>query len=174
MEYYPKDFEKMYKTALDVGAQYLILGEHFTMDESDESSFYAFSSTDNAEKLKNYASTVAEGIKTGVFTYVAHPDIIKFVGDEDVYINEMRKICEASVEYNIPLEINFLGMREKRMYPRDSFWQIAGELKCPVTFGFDCHSARSAYDERSLEKAEELVKKYNLNYIGKPDIIYIK
>ena len=174
MEYYPHDFQRMYKSALELGARYLILGEHFTSDESQEDSFYTFSATDSEDRLKEYVSVVTEGMATGVFTYVAHPDIIKFAGNDSVYIREMRKICEASLKYNVPLEINFLGIREKRTYPRDIFWQIAGEVKCSVTFGFDSHSVDSACDDKSVEKAMELVDKYNLNYIGKPDIVFIQ
>ncbi len=174
MEYYPRDFQRMYKSALELGARYLILGEHFTSDESQEDSFYTFSATDSEDRLKEYVSAVTEGMGTGAFTYVAHPDIIKFVGDEAIYIREMSKICEASIKYNVPLEINFLGIREGRMYPRDIFWKIAGEAECSVTFGFDSHSAGSSCDDKSIEKAMELVNKYGLNYIGKPDIAFIQ
>jgi len=34
-----------------------------------------------------------------------------------VFKTEMRKICVASKEYNIPLEMNFLGIRDNRCYP---------------------------------------------------------
>ena len=43
-----------------------------------------------------------------------------------------------------------------------------------MTFGFDAHDVPSAFDEKSLKKAKMLVEKYNLNYIGKPDIIDIR
>ena len=39
-----------------------------------------------------------------------------------------------------------------------------------MTFGFDAHSVKAAFDGASLVKAEETVKKYNLNYIGRPEI----
>jgi len=50
------------------------------------------------------------------------------------------------------------------------FLEIAGEEKSPVMFGFDAHSTEAAYDGKSILKAKELVKKYNLNYIGRPEI----
>lgn len=86
----------------------------------------------------------------------------------------MEKICRASKEYNIPVEINFLGIRENRRYPNPWFWEIAGKLGCPVTFGLDAHEAEAAYDGASLVKAKELVKKYNLNYIGRPKLLPLK
>lgn len=32
----------------------------------------------------------------------------------------------ASRELNIPLEINFLGVRDNRIYPNEWFWEVAG------------------------------------------------
>ena len=86
----------------------------------------------------------------------------------------MRRLCIASRELNIPLEINFLGIRDNRNYPNEAFWQVAGQEKAPVTFGFDAHTVDDACDRESQKKAEEMVKKYDLNYIGKPEIIKLK
>ncbi len=172
MEYYPEDFEKMLKNAKEYSAEYLIMGEHFTREEI-VGTVYTADASDSIEKLRNYVDVVCEGIATGVFTYVAHPDLINFTGDEDVYKEEIRRICRSSREYDVPLEINFLGIREGRHYPVASFWAVAGEERSPVTFGFDAHSVRAAFDGESLKKAKETVKKYNLNYIGMPKIRYL-
>ena len=106
----------------------------------------------------------------GVFTYVAHPDIINFTGDAEVFKTEMTRLCEASKKFSVPLEINFLGIRDNRNYPNELFWEIAGKCEAPVTFGFDAHDVASACEKVSLERAKELVKKHNLNYIGKPEL----
>ena len=89
----------------------------------------------------------------------------------ELYKKEMRKICVESKKLNIPLEINFLGIRDGRAYPRMLFWELAREEQCPVTFGFDAHDVNSAFDGESFVKAMEMVEKYKLNYIGKPDIV---
>ena len=104
---------------------------------------------------------------------MAHPDVFNFVGDKGTYKEEMRKIAIASREKNVPLEINFLGIRENRYYPNPSLLEIMSDERCPVTFGCDAHEVESAFDLESLKKAEKIVKEYNLNYIGKPEIIYI-
>ncbi len=174
MEYYPEIFETMLENVKGYGAEYLILGEHYVTAEHPNPLPHTSIANDSEELLKKYAETVVEGIKTGVFTYVAHPDVINFTGDTDVYKKEMRKICKASREYGIPLEINFLGIRDNRNYPNPTFWEMAGEEQCPVTFGFDAHDVLSAYDGESLSKAKEMVEKFNLNYIGKPEVILIQ
>lgn len=173
MEYYSQHFNNMLKSAIDIGAEYLILGPHYTAEEHPDG-VHTITETDNTEHLKEYVTCVVEGIKSGVFTYIAHPDMFNFIGDVSVFQREMRKICIASREFNTPLEINFLGIRDNRNYPNEAFWKIAGEEKSPVTFGFDAHDVVSAFDKTSLDKAKKLIEKYNLNYIGKPELILIQ
>lgn len=176
MEYYRDSFEKMLGTAAECGGEYLILGQHFVSEDAERSpvNVHTVQPSDSEEKLRAYADTVSEGIRTGKFTYVAHPDIMNFTGDIELYREEMRKICVASKECGVPLEINFLGIRDMRNYPREDFWQLAGEIGSPVTFGFDAHRAVDAFDGGSLEKALALVGKYGLNYIGRPKVVSIK
>ncbi len=173
MEYYPLNFKNMLKNAIDFGAEYLILGPHYTAEEHP-GGVRTINETDDVRDLQEYVACVVNGIKTGVFTYVAHPDIINFTGDAALYREEVRKICVASRVCNIPLEINFLGIREKRNYPNAAFWEIAGEEKSPVTFGFDAHDIVSAFDGESLEKAKQMVKKYDLNYVGMPRLLPVR
>lgn len=173
MEYYPSFFQGMLDTALSLGAEYLILGQHFSGDERPKG-FYVSNRTDDPILLKEYVSNVLAGMETGLFTYVAHPDILNFTGDEDLYQEEMRKICVAAREKNVPLEINFLGFRAGRHYPQDRFWKLAGEERSPVTFGFDSHNVQGAYDPDSLPRAQDLVARYGLNYIGQPKLIPVQ
>ena len=147
------------------------MGQHY-IEEYDLN--HVFTPTDSPEVLEKYVSSILEAMKTKMITYVAHPDIINFVGDMEVYKKEMRKICKASAQYNVPIELNFLGIRSKRSYPTEIFWEIAGEEKSPVTFGFDAHDPDGASDQESLIRAEEMVRKYNLNYIGKPKIVKLE
>lgn len=170
MEYYPAYFPAMFDIALEAGAEYLILGQHYIFNEHPNGAPSSLK-TDNVEYLREYVNCVIGGIKTGVFTYVCHPDMVKFVGDEDIYCKEMEKICRVAKEYETPLEINFLGIREGRIYPRDIFWQICGQVGAPVTFGMDAHSKEAVKDSESLKVAAELVKKYGLKYIGMPKLI---
>lgn len=169
MEYFEYVFDDMLQNAKSYGAKYLIYGGHY----SREGGTYNGTPTEDENILNEYVNNVISAINTGVFTYIAHPDLINFKGDEEIYRNEMIKICNASKEKAIPLEINFLGIRTNRHYPNEKFWALAGEVKCPVTFGFDAHDPEGACDLESLKKAMELVKKYNLNYIGEPKLIIL-
>ena len=172
MEYYPAYFDTMLETAKRAGAEYLLLGQHFIENESP---LYPSSSTpcDSEWELCRYVDALLAGIGTGVFTYVAHPDVFSFTGDPAVYKREMSRLCEGAARSGTPFEINFLGIRARRRYPYEPFWQIAGEYGVPVTFGMDAHAAPDAGDTASKRRAMELVEAYHLNYIGAPRLVAI-
>ncbi|MBO5299802.1 MAG: histidinol-phosphatase [Clostridia bacterium] len=172
MECYPELFDGMLKSAIDYGAEYLILGQHFLVEEHPDG-IYITQGQETEESMIRYADCVIFAIRSGVFSYVAHPDAFKFTGDKDIYDREMQRLCQAAKDCSVPLEINFLGIRENRIYPNENFWKIAGQVGAPVTFGFDAHDSKNAYDTQSFEKAYDLIEKYNLNYIGKPEIIIL-
>ncbi|MBQ7792085.1 MAG: hypothetical protein IJ367_01145, partial [Clostridia bacterium] len=170
LEYYPLYFPKMLKMALDFGAEYLILGQHYLNNEYPDGFPSGVPTTDDAV-LTEYTDCVLKGIQTGVFTYVAHPDFIHYQGkNEALYQSEMEKICLASKEYNIPLEINLNGARTEQNYPCDRFFQIAGKVGCPITIGMDAHRTQDVFDKENIEMAKDMIKRLNLNYIGKPNL----
>jgi len=173
MEYYPAYFSEMLDYVNALGAEYLLFGCH-NINNEHPNGISAGWVTDSEETLTLYADTVADGIGTGVFTYVAHPDIINFCGDETLYCEKMRRICLASLESGIPLELNFLGLRNNRRYPRHSFWKMVGEIGCPVVFGCDAHDPKSAFDSRSLAIAERMAERYGLRLVEHPILIHPK
>ena len=171
MEYYPSRFEEMVASARGYGAEYLILGQHYIGEEWPNGFYVAHESADPAQ-LEEYTDCVVAAIRSGVFTYVAHPDLFRWTGEDmDLYNRQALRICRASLEHDVPLEINLLGIRGHRSYPKDSFWAVAGQVGCPVTFGFDSHRPEDAYDDSSLTVAHEMVAKFGLNYIGRPRLI---
>lgn len=174
MEYYSDIFDQMYKDAVGYGADYLICGQHYTQCEYKYDTLQVSKPSSDINHLKKYVSSVCEAIYKKVFTYIAHPDVLNFTGDKEIFKKEFSKICKASCETNTPLEINFLGIRQGRNYPNPDIWSLIGEYKCPVTFGFDAHSVIDSFDGKSLEIAHMYVDKYSLNYIGRPDIINIQ
>ena len=173
MEYYKDHFEEMLNIARKCGAEYLILAQHFIKGQHPNG-VGSVGPTDSEEHLSCYVDEVIDGMKTGLFTYVAHPDLVCFTGDDQVYHKHITRLCLAAKELNIPLEINLLGIRYNKHYPAEKFWQIVGEIGSPVTIGYDAHDSKNFLDTVQLRKANELIKRYNLNYIGKPHIRIIK
>lgn len=173
MEYYPLHFDKMLENARKFGAEYLILGQHFLGNEHPGGVGSRSPIRDNS-LLTEYVDCIISGIESGVFTYIAHPDTILFVGDETFYREEMTRLCKKAKEHYIPLEINLAGINYGLHYPDPRFWKIAGIIGSPVTFGFDAHDANALLNKEIVAVAEYMVRKYRLNYIGKPKIIEIK
>ncbi len=170
MEYYHQYFDEMVENARNWGAEFLILGQH-SVGQEPEFFFWSTTPTDNAEYLKDYVERVVSAIKSGVITYVAHPDIFNFVGDIDIYNEEMKKILKAAQDYRVPLEINFLGIRDNRNYPTEKFWKLAQDFDVSVVFGLDAHDVDGAQDTESLPIALEICKKYNLKILDKLELI---
>ncbi len=173
MEYYSEHFEKMLNIARKCGAEYLILAQHFLYGEHPNG-IGSVGPTESEEHLKRYADEVIAGMKTGFFSYVAHPDLVWFTGDYSIYKREITRLCKASIELDIPLEINLLGIRNKKHYPADKFWQIVGEIGAPVSIGVDAHASEDFLNTEQLKVANGIVERYKLNYIGMPKIISIK
>ena len=167
MEYYSEHFIEMLKIARNSGAEYLILGHHFILGEHP-SGIGAGGPTDSAELLHTYVDEVIEAMKTGVFSYVAHPDFTCFTGDDNIYEKEIMRLALASKELDIPLEINLLGVRYGKFYPADKFWRVVGMIGSPVTVGYDAHNATDLLNKDQLRTAEEIIRRHGLNYVGAP------
>lgn len=170
MEYYPSHFKNMLEGVNRLGAEYLILGQHFINNEHPLGTPTS-RSTDDPILLQNYVNGLSEGMASGVYTYVAHPDMIKFQGSDDIYLENMRKICVASKKYGIPLEINFLGLRDNRNYPNEKFWKLAGEEHVKVVFGTDAHSPDVFDDRTALKRAYDIVEKYSLDLQNEIELV---
>ena len=91
--------------------------------------------------------------------------LFNFTGDVNVYKRESARLLKACKEYNVPVEINCLGIRTNRHYPRKEFWELAGEIGTPVVIGIDAHDEFATYDETTLRVVNLLIRTYNLNFI---------
>lgn len=159
-EYYPRYFPRLLQMLRDNGIQYMILGQHFIGNEIDEP--YCGRPTEDVSILERYVSQTCEAMDTGLFSCFAHPDLIRFVGNAAAYERQIRRLCRKARETNTPLEINLLGIREKRHYPDDRFWRIAAEEGNAVILGCDAHHPKELSSKRAEEKALRLAAVYGL------------
>ncbi len=153
-----------------LGAEYLILGNHFLFD-AYPNTVYASTPTNDENLLKVFTDELIQGMETGDFSMIAHPDMFNFTGDERTYEKQVQRLCDASNDTGIPLEINFLGIRTNRHYPRERFWELAGERGASVVFGMDAHAPQDAGDLVSAKKAYDIVEKYGLNFVKDPKLL---
>lgn len=160
VEYYPEYFQAHLDLMRNNGVQYMILGQHFLGNEIGE--HYCSIKTEDPSLLKRYVEQTTEALQTGLFTYLAHPDVFYFTGSDDIYKQQMRLLCEAAKATATPLEINLHGIRLGRYYPDERFWAIAGEIGNTVVLGCDAHKPEDVCGGAAELEALRLVKKYSL------------
>lgn len=160
VEYYPAYFDELMEHLRDTPVEYMLLGQHFVGNEIG--CHYAGRATDREEILAQYCDQVIDAMQTGLFTYLAHPDLLYFTGEDKAYRYHMARLCREAKACNIPLEINLLGIRTGRHYPDNRFWEVAAEENCPVILGCDSHDVVAAYDGESEKIALDMVARLGL------------
>lgn len=162
-EYYPGIWNELIPRLQDAGIEYLILGQHWLGDEIGEPG--SGRATEDEALLKRYCHQVMEGLDTGKFTYLAHPDLFNFVGDRTVYRRHMRELVRFARQAGIPLEINLLGLACNKHYPNNEFFALAAEEGCSVILGMDAHAPSQILDPEPEQKALETVHHYGLKLL---------
>jgi len=159
-EYSPSMMESQEKLLSGYPLDYMILGQHFLGLEAER--IYMGRETEDESRLQRYVDTVLEGIKTGKYLYVAHPDLIHYVGSKEVYRREMRRLCEGIKAAGMPIEINLLGLAENRHYPNRDFLEIAKEIGNSAILGVDAHAPEQFLRNGAREKGKDLVREFGL------------
>lgn len=167
---YSKRFLEYYKSLLDSKKiEYLILGQHFNFDEGN-SPKYLGDYYESVEELNNYVDHLIEGMETGLYTYVAHPDlfVIMFKKWNEDCDKATRRICEAAQRLHLPLEINahaskFWDEAKSMIYPYPKFWEIVGQYDINVVIGYDAHAPYEIDNDLFYEF--ELINRFNLKFL---------
>lgn len=136
-EYIPRFFDEMMYELEKYPLDYMILGQHFFTRE--DSFLYAGKLSDEEYRLTEYVRTTIEGMRTGLFSYLAHPDLINYAGSEKLYREQMERLISEAIALDIPLEINCLGLLTDRHYPSDRFFSLASEMGADFCIGCDAH-----------------------------------
>ena len=160
VEYYPRFFPELITFLQDHGVEYILLGQHFLFNEIE--GIGSGGPTAEAAVLRQYCDQTIDAMHTGLFTYFAHPDLVNFQGSDRFYRQEIRRLCRAAKECDVPLEINLLGCREGRHYPRTPFWEVAAEENCPVILGVDAHQPHNFGNVQALQMARDLADRLGL------------
>lgn len=154
VEYIPGEFEKLRRYLAEFGCEYLIMGQHYV------DGVYVRFIPEDEEKFCGHISQILEGLSTGAFLYLAHPDLFVWEGAEEIYIREMTRLCEGVKALGIPMEYNLLGLRNGRNYPDDRFWRIAAEVGNKVILGIDAHQSEelqiAAVEQQAIENLKAL------------------
>ncbi len=162
-EYYPAYFEAMREHVRAFGCDYLIMGQHFLYNEVEK--VYSGAATEDESRLAQYVDQVIEGLSTGAYTYLAHPDLPAWQGGQAGYDRQMRRLCTEAKQLEVPLELNLLGQHESRFYPHERFWQLAGECGCSAIIGCDAHEPEGLDRPQALAEAQQLAQRCGLQLL---------
>lgn len=168
VEYYPAYFGEVLSRLRDQGVEYFLLGQHWVGGEINEP--YCGGATEDESLLKRYCDQVIEAMQTGLFTYLAHPDLIHYVGDPKIYQRHIRRLCKEAKSCGVPLEINLLGLETGRHYPNMLLWEMAAEENCDCVIGCDAHAPSAIVNQAAEAKAMEIVQAYGLRLLEQVDL----
>lgn len=161
LEYYPTYFDRTIEFLKQFDYEYLILGQHHIDDGLERS--HVMKPGNGDDVLEKYVDLVIAGIKTGRFSYVAHPDVLNYSGGDDAFYKaQMTRLCRAAKEAGVPLELNCLGVRDGRCYPTEKFWKIAGDIGNSVIIGVDAHEPEALLNRDVVRRCEEISRKFDL------------
>ncbi len=147
------EFHDYYPYLLDeAGFHYLIGGPHWS--PMDDGTWLGYTKLKRPRQLRRFARYVMDMIGSGMFTYIAHPDVC-FAGygkwDEDARACSL-DIIRCAVEHDMPLELNANGMRKRDTgtipgsYPFREFWELASREGVRALIGSDAHTPSDIID----------------------------
>ncbi|MEG1459543.1 MAG: histidinol-phosphatase [Acetivibrio sp.] len=105
----------------------------------------------NNEKLKAYGESYVKAMESGLFTFMAHPDLfcLSLSNWNPEAIAMSVYILEAAKALDMPLEINCSGIRKSMekgkleiAYPRREFWELAGYYGVKGIVNSDAHAPK--------------------------------
>lgn len=171
--YYPYYKEMISSKKID----YLILGNHFAMNENKQL-FCHFSKITNASELYLYRDLAFSSLQTGCFNCFAHPDyFMSNIENEDRDVKKvMEDLVGLCVRLDIPLEINVAGIRngkqrignvDRYYYPTELFLKTCKKFDAKVIVGQDAHAPEQIDNQLANDIVVNYIRKYNLNVIEK-------
>ena len=141
----------------------MILGQHFLGTESD--SFYTGSPNSDETILQDYVNLTIQGMQTGKYLYLAHPDLINYTGPDEIYEKHMIRLCNYLKEKNIPIEINLLGLWTHRNYTSKRFLSIAQKVGNSAILGIDAHSPEQLLNTSAEKLGISLCQEFGLHLL---------
>lgn len=164
-EYFPKYMKWLKQFVKEKQLDYIIFGNHYR--ESDELRIYYGNACIDDDELRNYVDDAIEGMKTGLYAYLCHPDLFMRSGRkfDDTTREQCYRLCEAAKKYQIPLEYNGAGLEFNMLhrveeYPHHEFWKIAKEVGNTAIIGIDAHTPRAlanpTYYKQALHNLETI------------------
>ena len=160
-EYFPRYMNWLKEAKEAYGLDYLIFGAHFI--GSDEDSPYTGSACVDDQVLSSYTDTCIEGMNSGMYAYLAHPDLFmrRRENFDQASRTAARAICECALANKLPLEYNLnahvIKDWERGGFPRREFWEVAAQMGNQVIIGYDAHQPSLLLNWQAEEEIRALL-----------------
>ena len=152
------------------GFDYLICGQHNGF--RDDGTPYFLSDTN--EGLYQYRDNIIKAIKSGLFLYIAHPDLFFAVVTKITPTVEQvtKDIIDVAIKYDVALEVNVKGLLRNKIrdgveyieYPAKYFWKVASKTKVKIVYGGDFHDPSEIGDEHLLNLFNNFVEECGITF----------
>ena len=173
-EFYPTMHARSLEVWRCYPVDYLILGQHFVGEEFDGEKDPAPRPSDDKRRVTKYVDLVISAMQTGLFSFIAHPDLINYTGEDmDFYYREMGRLIEAAKAHGLPLEYNLLGMSGGRSYPRREFWEEAARRGATAIIGCDAHEPWRVAKADELEGARAFLDSLGIYVVDETELVSI-
>lgn len=178
---YSEIFRDYYASLLKENkVEYLLCGQHCQYDKSLHAlGYFNYRYIDNEPGIEEYMYDVIDAIRSGLFFYIAHPDLFMYsVTEITPFIKHVFiQIIDNAVKYDIPLELNVSGYyrdednsrRGTIGYPCKEFWKLAKEKGAKIIFGGDYHSVEAFSDTYCVSKLNNLIEELGLELCNPDD-----
>jgi histidinol-phosphatase (PHP family) len=148
----------------------LAFGPHWVADSQDLPYIPVVNSK---QEIRRYFAGVVDGIASGLFAFVAHPDLIMASGrqwDADIEAG-LKDVLQAAIDYNLPVEANGLGLARAKqvgkggqLYPHNRFWELVATSGARVICNSDAHQSENTIAHAQL--ARDYVAQFGLEPIA--------
>lgn len=178
------DWYKELRSKLD----YMILGIHFFNGEGRVLDTYKDITYKNVDC---YYECAKRAIETGLFDYLAHPDLYLFdyksINGKNEFDDKAKEVClkliDLCVKHDIYFEINTNGLKYSKdknnrdlwLYPNIEFFKVVKEYmdknpnKLKLIIGADAHEPKALGND-NVKAVLEMVKDLKLDVLNKMEI----
>ncbi|MDO4198377.1 MAG: histidinol-phosphatase [Erysipelotrichaceae bacterium] len=173
-EYFPDHIDQILD--LKERSEYLILGQHYAYPDAG---FDYCLGPNNKDTLLKYRDLVCEGMESGHFIYLAHPDYFcaSITEFDDVCKEVASDIAKTAVKTDTPLELN-IKLRDRKpkhykngdyiVYPHRPFWEVIAQYPVKCIYGFDAHDTDQLKRMENYTDCDTIIKGLNLEFIKEP------
>lgn len=162
-----------YLAELKKQLDFMILGSHGDGSTGDK----FFGRIEVPSLLHKYLDVTVEGMESGLFLYLAHPDVcfLSYPEFDDTAAYISRQLCREANRLKLPIEYNLKGLGRvvnpaALRYPCKAFWQIAAEENCTAVIGADAHSPESLTGPEWAQ-AEQFLKELGIAVLEDPSVL---